>query len=156
MHTTYATPLLAALRDRGLTLATAESCTGGMIAHSITLVPGSSDTFVGGIVAYSNAVKIGVLGVAATTLAANGAVSRQVVEQMAVGACRVLAADCAVATSGIAGPGGATPDKPVGTVWIAARTPTTAEARLVHFDGTRAEVIAQAADNALDLLLSLL
>ena len=95
------------LRSRHLTLGTAESCTGGYIAHLITRVAGSSDYFCGGVVSYSNEVKHHVLGVSEDSLAQYGAVSRPVVEQMALGAIRVLGCDCAVATSGIAGPGGA-------------------------------------------------
>ena len=103
------------LRSRHLTMGTAESCTGGYIAHLITRVAGSSDYFCGGVVSYSNEVKHHVLGVSEDSLAQYGAVSRPVVEQMALGAIRVLGCDCAVATSGIAGPGGGTPEKPVGT-----------------------------------------
>ena len=104
------------LRSRHLTMGTAESCTGGYIAHLITRVAGSSDYFCGGVVSYSNEVKHHVLGVSEDSLAQYGAVSRPVVEQMALGAIRVLGCDCAVATSGIAGPGGGTAKKPVGMV----------------------------------------
>ena len=148
--------LLTLLREKGLTLSTAESCTGGNIAHNITLIPGSSELFMGGIVSYSNDVKHRVLGVSEETLATYGAVSRPVVEQMAEGACRVCATDCAVATSGIAGPGGAGPGKPVGTVWIAARCRDITEARVFHFPGERAEVIDQATAAALYMLHSLI
>lgn len=107
------------LKSKGLTIGTAESCTGGAIASLLTSVPGSSDYFKGAIVSYANEVKENVLGVLTVDLEREGAVSRPVVEQMARGAQRVLGCDCTVATSGIAGPGGGTPDKPVGTVWIA-------------------------------------
>ena len=110
----------ALLRERHLTMATAESCTGGSIAGLMTSVPGSSDYFLGGVVSYCNLVKQQVLGVAESDLRDYGAVSRPVVEQMVRGAMRVIGADCAVATSGVAGPGGGTPTKPVGTVWMAA------------------------------------
>ena len=148
--------LLALLREKGLTLSTAESCTGGNIAHNITLIPGSSELFMGGIVSYSNDVKHRVLGVSEETLAAHGAVSRPVVEQMTEGACRVCATDCAVATSGIAGPGGAVPGKPVGTVWIGARCRDKSESHVFHFPGERAEVIDQATAAALSMLHSLI
>ncbi|MDR0757008.1 MAG: CinA family nicotinamide mononucleotide deamidase-related protein [Tannerella sp.] len=107
------------LRRLGATVATAESCTGGAIAALLTSVPGSSDYFKGSIVAYANQVKQTLLGVSAGDLNAHGAVSREVVEQMARGALKMLDSDFAVATSGIAGPGGGTDGKPVGTVWIA-------------------------------------
>lgn len=141
------------LKEKGLTMATAESCTGGNIAHIITSVPGASEVFTGGVVSYANSAKINVLGVGAETLADNGAVSRPVVLQMVGGACKALAADCAVATSGIAGPGGGTPDKPVGTVWIAVRTPQGSEAVCYRFPGSRDRVIARASATALIMLL---
>lgn len=98
------------LRSKKLSMGTAESCTGGRIANMTTLVAGSSDYFVGGVVSYSNEVKQHVLGVSEESLRQYGAVSREVVEQMAQGAVRTLGCDCAVATSGIAGPGGGTPE----------------------------------------------
>lgn len=107
------------LEDRGLTLAVAESCTGGLIGHRITDVAGSSAYFTGGVVAYSNSVKVDVLGVRDETLAAHGAVSTEVAEEMARGARALFGAGVGIATTGIAGPGGGTPDKPVGTVCIA-------------------------------------
>ena len=114
-----ATALVECFVKRGYTLATAESCTGGSIAAAITSVAGCSAVFKGSVVAYSNEVKAAVLGVGEDTLAAYGAVSEEVVKQMAQGAQRLLNVHCAVATSGIAGPGGGTPEKPVGTVWVA-------------------------------------
>lgn len=148
--------LLAALRAQKQTLCTAESCTGGNIAHRITEVPGCSDVFMGGIVSYDNSVKRGILGVSAETLEAYGAVSRQVVRQMLSGACRATGASCAMATSGIAGPGGGTPEKPVGTVWIGAVAPgKEPDIRLLHFDGNRSEVIEQATAAAMQILLEL-
>ena len=107
------------LAARGWTLATAESCTGGLIANRITDVPGASEVFSHGFVTYANAAKIGLLGVAAADLESHGAVSEVVVRQMAGGALAASGADLAVAVSGIAGPAGGTPDKPVGTAWIA-------------------------------------
>ncbi len=107
------------LRLRGLKLAVAESCTGGLLGNLITDVPGSSEYFVGGIIAYAYEAKVGLLGVSWDTLKAYGAVSRETVIEMARGARKVLAADLAVSVSGIAGPGGGLPNKPVGTTWIA-------------------------------------
>ncbi|WP_455637865.1 CinA family protein [Parabacteroides sp.] len=145
-----------ALRAKGLVMGTAESCTGGRIANMITLVAGSSDYFAGGVVSYSNEVKHHVLGVSEEDLRAHGAVSREVVEQMALGAIRALGCDCSVATSGIAGPGGGTPDKPVGTVWIAAAMGNRVVSHCFHFGTERAENIQAAADAALAMLLDLL
>lgn len=148
--------LLAKLRKRGLTLATAESCSGGNIAHRITSIAGCSDVYRGGVVSYANEVKINILGVSETTIATNGVVSEPVVEQMAAGACRAVGADCAVATSGIAGPGGATPGKPVGTVCIAAAVGGRVIAKTYHFPGTRDRVIDRASTAAITLLASML
>lgn len=107
------------LRERGLKLATAESCTGGYMAHRITSVAGSSEYFVGSVIAYANEVKMQVLGVKADTLDTHGAVSEQTVIEMAEGAVKVLPADIAISISGIAGPGGGSDTKPVGLAWIA-------------------------------------
>ena len=103
----------------GLTLATAESCTAGNIAAMITAIPGSSHFYKGGIIAYSDEVKVNILGVNPEILEKHGAVSEEVVIEMAKGAMKSMNSNCSVATSGIAGPTGGTPDKPVGTVWIA-------------------------------------
>lgn len=137
-------------------MGTAESCTGGRIANMITLIPGSSDYFAGGVVSYSNEVKRNVLGVSEDSLNLHGAVSREVVEQMALGAIHVLGCDCAVATSGVAGPGGGTPQKPVGTVWIAAALKDRVVSECYHFGTIREQNIQQAADMALLMLLRLL
>lgn len=137
-------------------MGTAESCTGGRIANMITLIPGSSDYFAGGVVSYSNEVKRNVLGVSEDSLSLHGAVSREVVEQMALGAIHVLGCDCAVATSGVAGPGGGTPQKPVGTVWIAAALKDRVVSECYHFGTIREQNIQQAADMALLMLLRLL
>ncbi|MCE9106868.1 competence/damage-inducible protein A [Bacteroides pyogenes] len=107
------------LRKNNLTVSTAESCTGGSIAARISSVPGCSDYFRGSIVAYSNDIKNMLLGVSAETLKKHGAVSEETVTEMVKGAMKAMKTDCAVATSGIAGPGGGTPEKPVGTIWIA-------------------------------------
>lgn len=140
---------IEALRRRGLTVATAESCTGGNIAAAITSVAGCSDVYMGSVVSYANEVKINVLGVPAADIEAHGAVSREVVVAMARGAARVTGADCAVATSGVAGPGGGTPDKPVGTVWTAVHTPEGTEAFVSHYPGNRQRVINRAVTEAL-------
>lgn len=141
--------LLDALRERKLTAATAESCTGGNIAHRITMIPGASDFYPGSVVSYSNDVKINVLGVDPAILEANGAVSEPVARQMAEGARRALGADCAVATSGIAGPSGGTPGKPVGTVCMAFATPDGTDTATFHFPGDRARVIDRASTTAM-------
>jgi len=117
--TLLAARVLQLLRERDATLATAESCTGGLIASMLTRIPGSSDSFHAGFVTYSNEIKASVLGVDAHTLARHGAVSEPVVREMAQGAMTVSGADYAIAVSGIAGPGGGSADKPVGTVWLA-------------------------------------
>jgi nicotinamide-nucleotide amidase len=106
------------LKERGLTLATAESCTGGLIANRITNVPGSSAVFGHGFVTYANGAKSSSLNVSAEDLATHGAVSEVVAKQMAKGALQASGADIAVAVTGIAGPDGGTPEKPVGTAWI--------------------------------------
>ena len=144
------------LRQLGLTLSTAESCTGGNVAHVITQIAGSSDYFMGSVVSYSNDVKHRVLGVDSNTLETCGAVSQPVVEQMVSGACRVCGTDCAVATTGVAGPGGGTTEKPVGTVWIAARVGNVVVSKCFHFNGSRAQVIDRATTHALIMLLKLL
>lgn len=144
-----------ALHVRGRRLATAESCTGGWIAKIMTDVPGSSQWFDGGVVAYSNAAKTGLLGVSSDLLAAHGAVSEEAVRAMAEGARGRFAADLTVAVSGIAGPGGGTADKPVGTVhfaWAAA-SGITAARRI--FPGTRDAVRRQTVALALERLVDL-
>jgi nicotinamide-nucleotide amidase len=148
--------LIDALAERHYMLGSAESCTGGNIAHSITSVAGSSEVFSGTVVSYSNEIKHNVLGVSNDTLAQFGAVSEQTVAQMLDGACRVLGTDCAVATSGIAGPGGGTPDKPVGTVWIGAKSPTGMVVTEYHFPGNRERVINRATATAMLMLIKLL
>ncbi len=146
--------VISRLRGMNLTMATAESCTGGNIARSITAVPGASDVFSGSIVSYANSVKKDLLGVHSDDIDRYGAVSRSVVEQMARGACRATGADCAVATSGIAGPGGGSPDKPVGTVWMAWCVRGDVSSRLARFPGDRTRVIDRATTETLLGLLS--
>lgn len=146
----------AELRRRGLSLALAESCTGGLIAKRLTDAPDASDFFAAGTVVYSDASKTQLLGVSVDTLRRHGAVSEAAAIEMAEGARAAVHADCAVAITGIAGPGGATPDKPVGTVWIAVATSGPAQARLVRFSGSRDEIRERAAQAALAWLHDLL
>ena len=145
-----------ALRRRGWTIATAESCTGGLIAKRLTDRAGSSDYMLGAVVAYANAVKIESLGVPAHLIAEFGAVSEPTAAAMARGAIDRLHADCAVAVTGIAGPGGGTEAKPVGTVCIAARTPKQERVTTIRSLGDRDEVRVRASQAALALLLDLL
>jgi len=146
----------AALRERGLTLAAAESCTGGWVCQAVTDIPGSSAWFDRGFVTYTNAAKQELLGVPHAVLAGHGAVSEQTVRAMAAGALRNSGADCALAVSGIAGPGGATADKPVGTVWFAWQPRGgVCLARREQFDGDRRAVRRQATATALRGILAL-
>ena len=125
------------LTQQGMTIATAESCTGGRLAAALNAQSGSSAYYIGSVVAYANEVKEQVLGVQHDTLVQHGAVSEQTVRQMAEGVRALMHTDYAIATSGIAGPTGGTPDKPVGTVWIALATPTGTEAQCFHFGAAR-------------------
>ena len=147
------------LRQNGLWLATAESCTGGLIASRITDIPGSSDYFLGGVVAYANRIKISQLGVSPTTLDELGAVSRETVLQMALGARERFGANLGLAVSGVAGPGGGTPEKPVGLTWIglsAAASSAGGSDYLAAWSylwpGSRLQVKSQTAEQALRLL----
>jgi PncC family amidohydrolase len=144
--------MLAELERRQSRLAVAESCTGGLIGERLTAVPGSSRVFVGGVVAYSNAVKLDLLGVSADTLAAHGAVSEPVAREMASGIARTLGTEAAVAVTGIAGPDGGTEEKPVGTVWIAVLWQGKVRAFHHVFPGERDLVRRRAAQGALDAL----
>lgn len=144
--------LVALLKARGLTCATAESCTGGGVGSAITAVAGSSEVFLGGIISYANEVKRDVLGVAADALEKFGAVSPQVAEQMADGARRLTKADLAVSLTGIAGPGGGSAEKPVGLVWFGLSTPSGTRTEKAIFRGDRAKVRAQAVTHALGML----
>lgn len=144
------------LKQQGQTLATGESCTGGLIGHLLTEVPGSSAYYLGGIVAYSNRVKQQQLAVPPSILEAFGAVSAQTAGAMAQGARGTLAADVGVATTGIAGPGGGTPTKPVGLVYVAVVTATASECRQYVFQGERHAIKQQTAAAALHLLLEVL
>ena len=132
------------LTERRQTLATAESCTGGTIAARFTAMPGASAYFLCGVVSYSNASKQAVLGVDPDTIARYGAVSEQVVRQMAEGVRHLANAHYAIATTGIAGPTGGTPEYPVGSVWIAVSSPLRTTARLIHAKGDRTQIIREA------------
>ena len=148
--------VLDALRRGRHRLGVAESCTGGMIAERITNIPGASDTFIGGVVAYADVIKTAALKVPLETLEAYGAVSEETVRAMAEGAQRLFSADSSIAVTGIAGPGGGTPEKPVGTVWLAARVHTTTRAIKRVLPGDRDDVRRRAAQASLDLLRRLL
>lgn len=143
-------------RQAGVRVATAESCTGGGVAEAITRAPGSSAWFEGGVVAYANDVKVELLGVNPDTVAAHGAVSEAVAGEMARGVVNDMGADLGVGVTGIAGPGGGTPSKPVGLVWIA----WAGRGGVIHtlgerFEGDRAAVRRQAIEAALDGLIRL-
>jgi nicotinamide-nucleotide amidase len=154
--TDLAAVLIERLRTRRARLAIAESCTGGLLGGRITAIAGASDVFVGGIVAYGDEVKSADLNVPLELLAAHGAVSEEVVLAMVHGAQLRFAAEAALAITGIAGPGGGTPEKPVGTVWLAARFGSQHRALRRIFPGDRGEIRARAAQAALDLLRRLL
>jgi PncC family amidohydrolase len=144
------------LRDRHLKLVAAESCTGGLIGSRITDVSGSSEYFLGSIVAYAYEVKVALLDVSWEMLNTHGAVSRATVIQMAKGARNRLGGDIAISVSGIAGPGGGTPEKPVGTTWVGLVTDEGEWAKEFHFSGNRQENKSSAADAALQMLLDYL
>ncbi|HEY6575653.1 MAG TPA: nicotinamide-nucleotide amidohydrolase family protein, partial [Mycobacterium sp.] len=141
----------------GRTIATAESCTAGMVAARLTDRPGSSDYVVGGVVSYSNQAKMDLLGVDPALLEANGAVSEPVAEAMAAGALKRFGADTAVATTGIAGPGGGTPDKPVGTVCFSVMLDDgTTVTRTLQLPGNRSDVRERSTTVAMHLLRQVL
>ncbi len=144
------------LSARHLRLGLAESCTGGLMGHRITNVAGSSEYFMGGVVSYSYEAKVAVLGVSWDTLHAFGAVSRETVLEMARGAKRLFEANIAVSISGIAGPGGGTADKPVGTTWVALVADDGEWAQKFQFQGDRQQNKAASAEAALKILLEYL
>ena len=144
------------LKEKGLYCATAESCTGGLIGAALPDIPGSSAWYRGGVISYANEAKIRLLGVSGAILATRGAVSEEVAVAMAQGACGTLGADVAMASTGIAGPGGGSPLKPVGTVWLAWVVHGSAHAKLFHFSGDRAAIRSQAVEAAISGLLNLL
>src|SRR5207244_13217730 len=136
-------------RQEGHRLSVAESCTGGMVAERITTIPGASDTLIGGVVAYADVIKTAALKVPLDVLAAHGAVSEETVRAMAEGAQRLFSADATIAVTGIAGPSGGTPEKPVGTVWLAARVNTATRAVNGAFPGDRDEIRRRASQAGL-------
>lgn len=144
------------LRQRGWKLAVAESCTGGLVADRITDIPGSSEYFLGGIVAYAYETKARLLGVTWETLQTHGAVSRETALAMARGGRAALGADLAISISGVAGPGGGTPEKPVGTTWIGLCGPDGEWARHFVWRGNRWQNKASSAEAALQMLLDYL
>ncbi|MCB2209671.1 nicotinamide-nucleotide amidohydrolase family protein [bacterium] len=143
-----------ALTQAGLTVATAESCTGGLLGHILTSVSGSSAYYAGGVIAYSNAVKEALLGVGHETLLAHGAVSHETAREMAAGARKKLNADIGLSTTGIAGPTGGTAEKPVGLVYIGISTAEETESFECHFDGNREEVKEQTVEKLLGKLIA--
>ena len=146
--------LATALLARRQTLATAESCTGGLVGAALTGLPGSSAWYLGGVVAYANELKIRLLGVPAEILAAHGAVSLETARAMAAGARAATGADFAVAITGIAGPAGGTPEKPVGLIYVGVAAPHGTAAFRHRFSGSRAEIRNAAAEAALRHLLA--
>jgi nicotinamide-nucleotide amidase len=141
------------LKEKGLTLSVAESCTGGKLASLFTAIPGCSRYFKGGVVSYSNEAKADVLRVNLWDINQYGAVSQTVVEQMAAGAQRIFQSDCSIATSGIAGPDGGTPEKPVGTVWIAVTYQNQIQSQLFHFSKDRGNTVLRACNQGMAMLL---
>lgn len=152
-ETSLAQRVIEAARERSLTLATAESCTGGLISAALTDVPGASEVLLGGVVSYANEVKRDFLGVPEEILREHGAVSEQTACAMAAGAREALGADIAVSVTGIAGPGGAVPGKPVGTVWVGVSCADATVAKLYHFKGDRGSVRMQTVEAALCTML---
>lgn len=146
----------AKLQENELTVSSAESCTGGNIAHRIVQNSGSSAYFLGSVVSYSNEVKASVLDVDRSLIDRYGAVSREVVEAMVKGVCRLMHTHCGMATSGIAGPDGGSTAKPVGTVWFAVKYNDLVVSEVRHFNGSRNEVIESATNHAMVMLLNVL
>lgn len=144
------------LKAKGATISTAESCTGGKLAALLNKHAGSSDFYKGSVIAYSNEVKANVLRVRQEYLDQYGAVSEQVVVSMAYGVKQVLKTDYSIATSGVAGPGGGTKDKPVGTVWIAVATPDAVYSELLHLTGSREQITTRACTKALTKMIKYL
>jgi len=156
MDTTLEKRVGEALRRHGLRLAAAESCTGGLVGHRITNIPGSSTYYMGSVIAYAYEAKVRLLDVKWETLEAHGAVSSQVVSEMALGVRHALAADIGVSISGIAGPGGGTPEKPVGLVCFGLSAPDGIWSTRQKFEGDRIAVKEQAADFILNYTLQYL
>lgn len=147
--------LVGLMAGSGASLATAESCTGGTVASRITAVPGASAFFKGAVVAYSNEVKENLLAVSSQTLADDGAVSEATVRQMAEGVRRLLNADYAVASSGVAGPSGGTPLKPVGMVWMAVAGPGRTETKMMQYAGQRQQIVDRASNELFSMLIKM-
>ncbi len=152
-HPALEQQLFSLLSESGITIATAESCTGGLVAYRITTVAGSSAYFLGSIVAYSNEMKRTLLGVSSKTLDERGAVSAECASEMAVGVQRVTGATIAVSTTGIAGPGGATARKPVGLIYLACAGPEEVSVREVRWSGDRHQNMTDAATLALEMII---
>lgn len=151
---TLAERLVVLLREKKLAFATAESCTGGAVSQAVTSVAGCSDVMLGGVVAYHNDIKRNVLGVSGSSLEAYGAVSEAVVREMVCGVARLFGAGCAVSTSGIAGPGGGTEEKPVGTVWVAVKVKDDVVVKLLQLhDKGREENIRNTVVEVLELVI---
>jgi PncC family amidohydrolase len=151
---TLSSSIGSALLDRDYTISTAESCTGGLLSHVLTGISGSSTYFIGGVVAYSNAIKEQVLGVRAETLQQYGAVSEQTAREMADGIRKKFGTDIGLSTTGVAGPTGGTHDKPVGLVWMGISTPTVTHAFECRFNGERLGIMRSAVIEILTCLLS--
>lgn len=145
--------LVAELRRRRLSLGFGESCTGGLLSGTVAAIPGVSDIFMGSVVSYSYNAKVDLLGVSWDTLNNQGAVSEDVARQMARGVCERLKVNCSAAITGIAGPSGGTPEKPVGTVWFAVRGPRFEVAEKKLFAGDREAIQVQSVEFAVNLLL---
>ncbi len=140
------------LRNKHLTISTAESCTGGLIAHYLTMVSGSSSYYKGSVVSYCNEIKMSVLGVNKESIDAHTEVSGEVALEMAEGVSRIMSTDVSVSTTGIAGPTGALPGQPVGTVWIGTHVGGQTSSKGYYFEGDRESVIEQAAFKALEII----
>ena len=145
--------LLEILRRKNWKLGLAESCTGGLLSSRLAAIAGVSDTYLGGVVSYSNQVKVDFLGVKDSTLKKSGAVSEETALEMVRGAVERLKVDCAIAITGIAGPSGGSKDKPVGTVFIAIKGPDFEKAKREIFAGSRIEVQSKSADGSIKFLL---
>lgn len=148
--------LVTRLAETGWKIATAESCTGGLIGATIVNVPGASDVFEQGLITYSNEAKVRLLGVNQATLSAHGAVSRETAGEMALGAARSASSEVALSSTGIAGPGGGTPEKPVGLVYLACYVCGRVTVRCCHFQGSRDEIRRSAVQSSLELALQCL
>jgi len=150
--TDLATVVLERCRERGLQIATAESCTGGLLGARLTAISGSSDVYLGGVIAYSNSVKEQWLGVRDADIRTHGAVSEVVARGMAAGICERMGSEIGIGITGVAGPGGGTPEKPVGTVWIAVQVNGALQARCRVYPGDRREIRLRSTQAALDMI----